>query len=265
MTVLTHEPPALSSDNGATAPPPEVGAQKVPGQFAPVAALHADGEVPAPWGPPGAPGACKEQYAAAAQHHVDPFGVLGLPSLWPAGSRSRVRPRPMAFGPAYNSSNFDIFLKSSYVVLVRRPHAMSVRAPSVPPRYCRGSCRLSHHKSQRVAHSRQHYLATIFCGHAVAEPVGAWRELSLAWRARRTAQASCRSRSSATPSRRGWPTSSTQTSGWPATCCTRWKFFLRCTPSLVTTAAHTVLLLPSTACRKAHSAPACACHAAPHI
>ena len=127
VTVLTSGAPAPRSHSGATAPLLEVGALRGPGQSAPVAALRADGEVPAPWGPPDAPGACKELYATAAQHHVDPFGVLELPSLWPASSRSRVRPRPLPFGPAYNSSNFDIFLKSSYVVLVRRSHEKSVR------------------------------------------------------------------------------------------------------------------------------------------
>ena len=118
VTLLTPGPPARSP-SGAAAPPLDVGALRGPRQSARVAALHA-GEVPAPWRPPDAPGACKEPYAAAAQHHADPFGVLELPNLWPASSRSAVRPRPLPFGPAYNSSNFDIFLKSSYVVLVRR-------------------------------------------------------------------------------------------------------------------------------------------------
>ena len=82
-----------------------------------------------------------------AQHHVDPFGVLELPSLWPASSRSRVRPRPLPFGPAYNSSNFDIFLKSSYVVLVRRSHTKSFRPLLCHHRFCRGSCGPSQHMS----------------------------------------------------------------------------------------------------------------------
>lgn len=133
MTVITYEPPALSSLRGAPAPPLEVGALRGPGQSAPVAALFAGGEVPAPWGPPDAPGACKQLYATAARHHADPFGVLELPSLWPASSRSRVRPRPLPFGPAYNVSDFEVFLNTTYVSLVRllQParHLLLARTP----------------------------------------------------------------------------------------------------------------------------------------
>ncbi|KAK9825381.1 hypothetical protein WJX81_007036, partial [Elliptochloris bilobata] len=61
--------------------------------------------------------ACKEQFAPPAEHHVDPFGVLRLKDLWPANSTSRVRPRPLPVGAAYNSSDFDVFVNSTYVAL----------------------------------------------------------------------------------------------------------------------------------------------------
>ncbi|KAK9834170.1 hypothetical protein WJX81_004930 [Elliptochloris bilobata] len=61
--------------------------------------------------------AAATRFAPPAQRHVDPFGVLGLTNLWPANSTSRVRPRPWPVGPAYNSSEFDVFINTSYVVL----------------------------------------------------------------------------------------------------------------------------------------------------
>ena len=61
---------------------------------------------------------CTQRYAPPAEHHVDPFGILGLVDLWPANSTARVRPRPLPFGPAYNSSEFDLFTNVSLVCLV---------------------------------------------------------------------------------------------------------------------------------------------------
>ena len=62
---------------------------------------------------------CTQRFAPPAQHHVDPFGIRGLPDLWPADSTLRVRPRPLPFGPAYNVSDFEVFLNTTYVSLVR--------------------------------------------------------------------------------------------------------------------------------------------------
>ena len=62
---------------------------------------------------------CMQRFAPPAQHHVDPFGIRGLPDLWPANSTLRVRPRPLPFGPAYNVSDFEVFLNTTYVSLVR--------------------------------------------------------------------------------------------------------------------------------------------------
>ena len=62
---------------------------------------------------------CVQRFAPPAQHHVDPFGIRGLPDLWPANSTLRVRPRPLPFGPAYNVSDFEVFLNTTYVSLVR--------------------------------------------------------------------------------------------------------------------------------------------------
>ena len=64
---------------------------------------------------------CAERFAAPAQHHVDPFGILEYTDMWPANSTARVRPRPYPVGPAYNSSHFDVFINTSFVMLVRSP------------------------------------------------------------------------------------------------------------------------------------------------
>ena len=64
------------------------------------------------------PEGCAQRYAPPAEHHVDPFGILGLGDLWPANSTARVRPRPFPVGPAYNSSEFDLFTNISVVALV---------------------------------------------------------------------------------------------------------------------------------------------------
>ena len=64
------------------------------------------------------PEGCSQRYAPPAEHHVDPFGILGLADLWPANSTARVRPRPFPVGPAYNSSDFDLFTNISVVALV---------------------------------------------------------------------------------------------------------------------------------------------------
>ena len=61
---------------------------------------------------------CTQSYAPPAEHHVDPFGILGLGDLWPANSTARVRPRPFPVGPAYNSSEFDLFTNITVVALV---------------------------------------------------------------------------------------------------------------------------------------------------
>ena len=64
---------------------------------------------------------CAERFAAPAQHHVDPFGILEYKDMWPANSTARVKPRPFPVGPAYNSSHFDVFINTSFVMLVRSP------------------------------------------------------------------------------------------------------------------------------------------------
>ena len=64
------------------------------------------------------PEGCAQRYAPQAEHHVDPFGMLGLVDLWPANSTARVRPRPFPVGPAYNSSEFDLFTNITVVALV---------------------------------------------------------------------------------------------------------------------------------------------------
>ena len=64
------------------------------------------------------PEGCAQRYAPPAEHHVDPFGILGLVDLWPGNSTARVRPRPFPVGPAYNSSEFDLFTNVSVVALV---------------------------------------------------------------------------------------------------------------------------------------------------
>ena len=72
------------------------------------------------------PEGCAQRYAPLAEHHVDPFGILGLADLWPANSTARVRPRPFPVGPAYNSSEFDLFTNVSLVCLVTLCPARSV-------------------------------------------------------------------------------------------------------------------------------------------
>ena len=64
---------------------------------------------------------CAERFAAPAQHHADPFGILEYTDMWPANSTARVKPRPYPVGPAYNSSHFDVFINTSFVMLVRSP------------------------------------------------------------------------------------------------------------------------------------------------
>ena len=75
---------------------------------------------------PSLPAGCAQRYAPQAGHRVDPFGILGLVDLWPANSTARVRPRPFPVGPAYNSSEFDLFTNVSIVLLVRPHTARSV-------------------------------------------------------------------------------------------------------------------------------------------
>ena len=143
-TILAFEPPLLERESVTPAQPLEAGALQWPGQSAPATALRA-GEVPTLWGRLDTPGACKQLYAAAAQHAVDPFGVLKLPNLWPVSSRSSVRPRPLPVGPAYNSSKFEIFLKSSYVSLVRHQHTQGYAGPLCAACPRQGPCRLFQH------------------------------------------------------------------------------------------------------------------------
>ena len=64
---------------------------------------------------------CAERFAAPAQHHVDPFGILDYREMWATNSTFNVRPRPLPVGPAYNSSQFDVFINTSFVMLVRSP------------------------------------------------------------------------------------------------------------------------------------------------
>ena len=63
---------------------------------------------------------CMQRFAHPAQHLVDPFGIRGLADLWPANSTFGIRPRPLPVGPAYNASEFEVFLNTTYVSLVRR-------------------------------------------------------------------------------------------------------------------------------------------------
>ena len=62
---------------------------------------------------------CHERFAPAAPQPVDPFGIHDLLDLWPANSTELVKPRPWPVGPAYNSSDFSVFINTTYVVLVR--------------------------------------------------------------------------------------------------------------------------------------------------
>jgi len=62
---------------------------------------------------------CAGQFAPHAPRPADPFGIFDLPSLWPANAVSPEKPRPWPVGPAYNSSEFRLFINTSYVVLVR--------------------------------------------------------------------------------------------------------------------------------------------------
>ena len=54
-----------------------------------------------------------------ARQRVDPFGLVDLLALWPQNSMLPVRPRPWPLGPAYNSSEFNLFINTTYVTLVR--------------------------------------------------------------------------------------------------------------------------------------------------
>ena len=86
------------------------------------AALETSGAVPSQNTPtPSVLEGCAQRYAPQADYRVDPFGILGLVDLWPANSTARVRPRPFPVGPAYNSSEFDLFTNVSIVSLVRLP------------------------------------------------------------------------------------------------------------------------------------------------
>ena len=82
-----------------------------------------------------APGAaqrgCAQRFAAPAQHHADPFGILEYQKMWPANSTLPVKPRPLPVGPAYNSSQFDVFINTSFVMLVRSP-GLQVQGLSLP-------------------------------------------------------------------------------------------------------------------------------------
>ena len=107
--------------------------------FAPARA-PAESALPGPWQqqqgaskalwPGSAPGArlpvlsggCAGRFVAPPARHVDPFGMQQLLDLWPKDSKSRVRPRPWPLGPAYNSSEFNVFINTTYVVLVRIQH-----------------------------------------------------------------------------------------------------------------------------------------------
>ncbi|KAK9818906.1 hypothetical protein WJX81_000729, partial [Elliptochloris bilobata] len=51
-----------------------------------------------------------------AQAHATGFD-LELLDLWPAHSTARVKPRPWPVGPSYNSSEFNVFINTTYVVL----------------------------------------------------------------------------------------------------------------------------------------------------
>ncbi|KAK9825358.1 hypothetical protein WJX81_003161 [Elliptochloris bilobata] len=60
---------------------------------------------------------CLQRFAPPPRHHVDPFGLLDLVQLWPANSSLPVKPRPWPVGPAYNSSEFQVFINTTYVTL----------------------------------------------------------------------------------------------------------------------------------------------------
>ena len=75
-------------------------------------------------------GGCAGQFVAPPARHVDPFGMRQLLDLWPKGSTSSVRPRPWPLGPAYNSSEFNVFINTTYVVLVRPSLALCIRSYS---------------------------------------------------------------------------------------------------------------------------------------
>ena len=101
-----------------------------------------------PGGAPGAPlarqpvlsGGCADRFVPPPARHVDPFGMRQLLDLWPKSSASSVRPRPWPLGPAYNSSEFNVFINTTYVVLVRA-RALALRHAwmdgRVAPRGCR--------------------------------------------------------------------------------------------------------------------------------
>ena len=65
---------------------------------------------------------CVERYAPQARQRVDPFGLVHLLDLWPHNSTAPLRPRPWPLGPAYNSSEYTIFINTTYVALVRALH-----------------------------------------------------------------------------------------------------------------------------------------------
>ena len=83
-------------------------------------ALWPGGAPVAPLAPmPVLAGGCVGRFVPPPARHVDPFGMRQLLDLWPKGSTSSVRPRPWPLGPAYNSSEFNVFINTTYVVLVR--------------------------------------------------------------------------------------------------------------------------------------------------
>ena len=71
---------------------------------------------------------CTERYAPRARRRVDPFGLVDLLDLWPQNSTAPLRPRPWPLGPAYNSSEYDVFINTTYVALVRALHAYAAYA-----------------------------------------------------------------------------------------------------------------------------------------
>ena len=82
-------------------------------------ALWPSGAPVAPLAPmPVLSGGCVGRFVPPVARHVDPFGMRQLLDLWPKGSTSSVRPRPWPLGPAYNSSEFNVFINTTYVVLV---------------------------------------------------------------------------------------------------------------------------------------------------
>lgn len=109
---------------------------------------------------------CAQRFAAPAQHHVDPFGILEYQNMWPANSTARVKPRPYPVGPAYNSSHFDVFINTSFVMLVRSPgcgrsacHGLrrSLLALCRPPRWRCVDCACLHY------HVSLHYAECSAC------------------------------------------------------------------------------------------------------